>query len=240
LLFLQKTLESAEKETTELTMTTINTANTGTTYTPNTSSGASSSAVANSGETSESTANQDTLSKSSVALSDRATKIQKLNEEFFPGGPQTIRITPDFISRLQEYGLISASDAERLGEVKGLAEDSSANSLEKLSLFAEEFGNKLKEEDPDNSLIGTLEKATAKLNSWENNSVSTVGDVKEIIAKLADFIDSEEAKALTQSEKDSLLQLEFSMIVADKLSPEGNISGKINKYLDVFNQSTFK
>lgn len=167
-----------------------------------------------------------------VQLSTRAQKIQKLNEEFFPSGPKNIRITPDFVARLQEYGLISAADAESLSP----GNSESTSSLEELSLFAERYSSRLEEEDPDSNLITTLNKANSIIDAWESSDPNSMAELNTVLVALTEFNDSPMQETLNYDDQKSMRELELAMNIAQKLNPESNVSQEINSYLNILKQ----
>jgi len=58
-----------------------------------------------------------------------------------------------------------------------------------------------------------------------------------VIAELSLYRHSVEAQSLSDADRSSLSQLEASLTIADKLSPENTSSQKINHYLTIFNQN---
>jgi len=180
-----------------------------------------------------STKNEPQRTTDSVEISTRSQKIQKLSQEFFPGGAQEIRITPAFISRLQEYELISASEAASLNASKGIADEETADSLGELADFVDSFSEKLEKQESDTSLIATLNQASLVLNSWEDNNRANSDALNNVVQELSLVTASEEFEAFSVEERKSLLELELAMNVAQRLSPESNVSEKVNQYLSV-------
>ena len=178
---------------------------------------------------------KDSTGSISVELSSRAQKLQKLNEDFFPGGYQTIKITSDFIGRLQEYGFLSQEEAEQLTPKKEATTGQQESvDLNELSNFIGQFKDKLEKEDPDNGLIATLQKADHIINNFDTQTMKS--DIKNVINDLKEYSSSEKAENLSAVEKDFLSKLEITLQVADKLTLERNASPKINEYLSVLNQ----
>lgn len=170
-----------------------------------------------------------------VELSSRAQKIQKLNEDFFPGGYQTIKITPEFINRLKEYGFLSSEEAEKLTpKIKAATEQKESVDLGDLSDFIGQFKDRLEKEEPSNSLIAALQKADYIINNFDTQTMKA--DIKTVINELKKFSNSKKAFELSTEDKDSLKKLETTMHIADKLSIERAASPQINTYLSVFNQ----
>jgi len=169
----------------------------------------------------------------SVELSSRAQKIQKLGEEFFPSGPKSIQITEAFITRLQEYGLISEGEANRLTTTT--QDKSKPSQLTELTQFTERLSEQLKKSNPEHSLINTLEQAKSVIDQLDVAQPSAI-NIKSVIAELSLYRHSVEAQSLSDADRSSLSQLEASLTIADKLSPENTSSQKINHYLKIFNQ----
>ena len=172
-----------------------------------------------------------TQSQDSIQLSTRAQKIQKLNDEFFPDGPHSLRITPDFIQRLQEFGFISKTEAEGFDkhlnsktELPGTVGDISRN-IETITHRV----NRINSEDP---LIGILHRADAILNNLDGSKPNALAnDIKTVNAELTNYLNSNEADELTQPEKNALDDLSTALKVADKLNPANLSTAKLNQYL---------
>jgi len=170
-----------------------------------------------------------------VQISTRSQKIQKLSQEFFPGGPHEIKITPAFISRLQEYELISASEAETLNSSAALADDETTDNLGQLAEFLDSFTEKLRKQDGDSSLIETLNQANSVLESWKDNTRPDTETLTKVVQELSLITASEEFGEFSVEDRKSLLELELAMNVAQKLNPESNVSEKVNQYLNILN-----
>ena len=171
-----------------------------------------------------------------VALSSRASKIQKLNEEFFPGGPKTVTITPEFIQRLSEYGLISPEEAEKL-DTSASVSDQEADPLGEISAFIDEVSDKISQQDPQSSLIETLSKAKTVIDGFGINTAATNSDIKTIMAQLNEFMQSEQGQLLTDEDKASMVQLELALSVADQMNPQNSSSEQLANYVAIYNQS---
>lgn len=216
-------------------MNTISSTSSDPTYSQGSSSAAASTVASTQQAESAATSSKPT-DDDNIQLSTRAQKIQKLNEEFFPGGPKTIRITPDFVARLHEYGLISASDAESLSPAARLGEGETANTVEELAVFAKRFSAELEEDQPSSSLIATLNKARSVIDAWEGSDRASMAEVKQVIAELAEFNGSPGLESLDHDDQKSMLELELAMNIAQKLNPAGNVSQEINSYLNILKE----
>ena len=174
-------------------------------------------------------------SSGATQLSDRAQKIQKLNEEFFSGGPRSVKITPAFIQRLEEYGFLNKSEATNLLNThQGLAE-SADDTVGDLTEFISDFSRKLEQESPESSFLTTLEKAQTVLDHIGNTDSNTRLDIKTTVAELNQFMNSDSAESLTAKEKDQFTQLQMVLSVADKLQPENLSRSKLNEYVRIHN-----
>ena len=132
-----------------------------------------------------------------VKLSSRAQKIQKLNEDFFPGGYKMIKVTSDFIGRLEEYGFLSSEEAEKFtSKIKPTTEQLESVNLGDLSDFIGQFKNKLENDDPDNSLIAALQKADYIVNNFDSQTMKA--DIKTVINELNKYSNSEQAQNLSK------------------------------------------
>lgn len=171
----------------------------------------------------------------SVVLSSRAEKIQKLNAEFFPGGPSTVSITPEFIKRLEEYQLISSEAAQTLGAAS--AESSESNSITKITNAIDEVAVNVKQQDPQSSLIETLSKAKEVIENFGISSAANNHDIKGILAELAEYRQSEQGSWLTDDDKKNLDQIELALNVADQMNPQSSTSDQLDKYVSIYNQT---
>lgn len=216
-------------------MNTISSNTNNSTYTQTSGSGSTAKSSASDTDPTSTSNTGSTAEKSDINLSTRSQKIQKLNEEFFPNGPQSIKITSAFITRLHEYGLISEAEAKSLNPSGKSNEDETTNSLGELSLFIERFNQELEEQDSSNPLIDTLEKSHSIIEAWESTNPASMEKLSEVMAEMAAFNGSEAFEALEVEDQKSMLELELAMNVAQKLNPAGNVSQKINSYLNILN-----
>jgi hypothetical protein len=182
-----------------------------------------------------STPNSTSKASNDVDLSSRASKMQKLNEEFFPGGPKTVKITPEFIQRLSEYGLISSEEATKLDTTTNDTNKTNGP-LEEISSFIDDLSKKIAKEDPQSSLIDTLTRAKTVIDGFGINSSATNTDIKSIIAELKQFSQSEQGLLLDADEKSNLGKLDMALQIADKMNPENSSSQQLSSYVAIYNQ----
>lgn len=174
----------------------------------------------------------------SIEISTRAQKIQKLNEEFFPSGPQSVEITSAFIERLHEYGLISEDDANRLSPLAKSADDQTTGAVGELLLFIDDFSERLKTSDPEDSLIATLQKGKSLLENLDIlNPADITADIKTVISELTEYSNSEDSQALATDDQEALQKLTLALQIADTLNSGGMGSQKIGSYLSVLDHS---
>jgi hypothetical protein len=211
-----------------------------TSISPTTSQTTTSTNTSTQATTQESAVSEDTetapvATSDQVALSSRASKIQKLNEEFFPGGPKTVSITPEFIQRLSEYGLISSEEAQKLD---GTSRETSqeADPLEDISLFIDDLSKQISQEDPQSSLIDTLSKAKTVIDGFGINTAAMNSDIKTIMAELNEFKQSEHGQQMSNDDKGKFEQLELALSVADQMNPQNSSSEQLANYVSIYNQ----
>lgn len=186
------------------------------------------------GETSDTEASKESRK---VAFSDRAQKIQKLNEEFFEGGPRSVKITPEFIQRLQEYGFIDKNQASQLTSSANTIATEDKSSLGQLSSFIDSYNSKLKSADPNDSFIETLNRAKSIINNFDGSKPSTLAtDIKTVSAELTQYLSSH-ANEISEENKQQLEELNLALKIADNLKPDNLSSSKVNDYLKVLGGS---
>jgi hypothetical protein len=174
-------------------------------------------------------------SRKEASISTRAEKLQKLSKEFFPSGPQSLKITPQFIQRLQEYGFISVSQAEKLSPQLKLSEtESTTKTVAQLEVFTNSLSDKLKKLSPESSLIGLLKESQSVLESFDKTLASTQQtNHKNLISKLSKFAETSDTSILSQSDKNGLKTLAITISLADKLGPTQSSTKEINQYLSI-------
>ncbi len=197
-----------------------------------------SSSTTESTDTAKSTSTTDSANEAStqVDLSSRASKMQKLNEEFFPGGPKTVTITPEFIQRLSEYGLISSEEAAKLDTTTSDTQQAH-EPLDQISSFIDDLTDKTLQQDPQSSLINTLSKAKTVIDGFGISASAMNTDIKTIIAELNLFKQSEQGLLLSNEDKSNLEKLDMALQIADQMNPNNNSSQQLSSYVDIYNQA---
>ncbi|MFC3152807.1 hypothetical protein ACFOEK_17345 [Litoribrevibacter euphylliae] len=190
----------------------------------------SNSAATSTGTNSATEQKQDANNQDDIKLSTRAQKIQKLNEEFFPNGPGSLRITGDFIQRLYDYGFISQSEAENLGG--RIADSELPKNLENISNNLSIISDRVKLIDSSDSLIDILKRSGAILNNLDGSNPSELAkDISSVNAELANYLNSDDAEKLTDDEKKALDELSVALRIADRMNPANLSTSKLNQYL---------
>ena len=164
-------------------------------------------------------------------MSSRAYKVQQLNEEFFPRGPGSLKITPEFIQRLQEYGFITTKEADNLGALQNTASEQT-ESLDELSSAIEALSERLKQEEGNEDLVGLLARSRAIINNLDGSKPSSLtANIKAVSSELTAYLSSGEVAQLTPQEKESLQELNLALRIADRMNPKNISSAKLSSYL---------
>ncbi|PCJ32949.1 MAG: hypothetical protein COA90_01580 [Gammaproteobacteria bacterium] len=167
-----------------------------------------------------------------VDISTRAQKIQQLNEEFFSNGIKSFKVTQDFIARLEEYEFITAEEATSLGTYAVSNNSNDDSTVSNLSSFINSFTADIKEEDPNNSIIGILQQAQTVLDNFNAPSQSSLKiNIPQISSQLQSYIDSSEQ--LSDTDSNNLNQLVLALNAANILTPGTNTTTQIDSYLAI-------
>ncbi|MFA7555962.1 MAG: hypothetical protein WCY88_17090 [Spongiibacteraceae bacterium] len=176
-----------------------------------------------------------TTTQDTVEISTRAQKIQKLNDEFFFGDPRAVKITPELIDRLAEYGLISAKDAESLGGTKGTDSSAPAETIGELTRFIDSFTTTAERVDSEHSIINILQQAQTVLDNFNAPTAASLAvNIPSVSTQLHNYIDAT-AEQLPDSDVQNLKQLVSALGIANALTPGVNTTEEINNYLTVYN-----
>ncbi len=196
-----------------------------------TSQATSSQATAAADTTKESVA--ESVEKAEVQISTRAQKLQKLAEEFFPGGPGTLEITPDFIQRLQDYGFLSQSQVDSLPDSlkTGVAASSSAQ-LSKLMSDSQSLLDKLDDQEQSQSLFEALGKVQQELKRFDQSGSVTSSDTAGALVKqLSEQMDSDVASQLSDAETQLVKDMAVSLKLISSFSTKSEAVKGVDSYL---------
>jgi len=177
-----------------------------------------------------------TTEQAASNFTSRAEKLATLNKEFNIVSPD-FRINQAFVNRMAELELISSQDAEKLnaGIPATASGDKQTDTVAEIETFIDTFSTKLKnaEEQPED-LMDILQDSKSILANLDGSKSKTFeADIATTNAALTQFLKSDDAKALTESERGSLSDLQTALTVADKLNPTSRTSENINAYMRV-------
>ncbi len=187
--------------------------------------------------TTAATTDESSEQKPAAQFSTRAEKLAALNSEFDIVSP-SFKLSQQFVNRMAELDLISASDAEGLNTDLPLTASSGtdeADTVGELTTFIDSFSAKLeKQEDAPSGLLEILQNSKSILQNLDGSKSKTFeADIPETAAALADYLRSSDASSLSDSETKSLNDLHTALTVADKLNPTSRTSDNINAYMRV-------
>ena len=169
-----------------------------------------------------------------VNISTRAQKIKQLNEDFFSSG--SFKVTAEFIDRLQEYGFLSANEADKLITNANLysTENEGAQTIEELSSFIDSFVQTIKDVAPESPLIQMFGQAKAVIENLINPTDSNLDvDTTSLIEQLKSY-NQTSTEALPSSDQQSIDQLILALSLSNVLNPGKTTSSEINRYLEVY------
>lgn len=176
------------------------------------------------------------VSETTANISTRAQKLQKLAEEFFPGGPGELKITANFVARLKEYELISQSQFDSMPSnlTSGdKVEDSDTTS--KISKKIDEVLEKLRDASESSHLFTALAEGKDQLSSIENSKNDTGhGSYKISAQKIAVQLESNSSDVLNSSDKKAIQEMIVTLSLADTFASSKNGSEKLNNYLSSY------
>ncbi len=168
----------------------------------------------------------------SVKLSSRASKIQKIAEEFFSGGGLSMEDIPKYIQRLQSDGFLTGQEVENLGYTKSAEQEALSEQTTKLLDFIGEFKNKVAAKDPEDSLINTLDKAKKVIENLDKSKDSSLAaDVKTSLVELDTYLKSDKAEQWNEQEIKSLTDVKNILSVTNQLHFSQTDSKAANRYL---------
>lgn len=170
----------------------------------------------------------------SVAISSRAQNIQKLNEEFFAQGFASFSITTDFVTRLEEYGLVTAEEASelisRVGGSENEVESANSPTINEFIDFINDYSASLENDDPQHSLIDILQQAKEALENLSGNSKTI--NISSVTGQLQSYIDTH-SDEIKDTDKKTFEQIVSALELADILTPSKNVTKQVENYLSI-------
>ena len=178
------------------------------------------------------------LASDQVSISPRAEKIQKLNDEFFPSGPSSVKITPDFIQRLNEYELISDADSQKFLNQLDSKPSGTTNTLGQISSFIEIFQEELTTLDKEHPLLATLSEAKSIVDDMASGHASySSEEIGSVMNTLKAFQESEEGQVLSKEHQDALQEVQDILAIIQKFNSGQSSNDATKQYASVFSQS---
>ncbi len=187
--------------------------------------------VASTSASTSAVAEQDSDKQSDVQISTRAQKLQKLEQEFFPGGYLSLEITPEFVQRLQDYGFITAAQAEKLPDsIKGGGETKDPTQLGRVLDHAETLMDKLEGQEQHAGLIEAMKSAHTELEKIDTGD-KDVSKIKADIAskQLSEQLNESSTKAMEEGDIQIVKNLLLSLDLVSSFSASSNTSS-VNSY----------
>ena len=168
-----------------------------------------------------------------ASISTRAQKLQKLAEEFFPGGPQTLSITPEFVQRLSDYELITQDQLNSLPASITASNSDDQDSISKLISNSEIILNKLELDPEFKGLFDSLKNAVGQMEQFQaGGSQSFTKSSKLLANELEALFKAMDDTGLTEQETTTIDQMILALNLTDSLNNgSGSSNTVINNYL---------
>lgn len=173
--------------------------------------------------------------ESRATISNRALNLQKLADEFFPGGPKTLTITPDFVQRLNDYQLISDEQLNSLPDSIKSQDDENQDSISTLISNTETIMDKI-ESDPELSgLFEILKASVEQMEQFQVGGSSSFTKSSKLLAnEITAQVDLLSKNDFTDSETETLNQMVIALNLTDSLYNQNTNAASnsvINNYL---------
>jgi hypothetical protein len=170
-----------------------------------------------------------------ASISSRAQKLQKLAEEFFPGGPKTLKITPEFVQRLSDYEFLSQEQLDQLpASIKSL-DSENEDSIAKLITNTESILEKLESEPEFEGLFGSLQSGVEQMEQFQiGGSQSFIISSKLLANEISSQLEAMDTGKLTEQDIKTIDQMVLALNLTDKLSSGQSSAASnsvINNYL---------
>lgn len=187
----------------------------------------------------ETTQTQSSVTKSDQASSDeialstralRAQKIQAMSKDFFADGKFSVADIPALVSRLQQDGILSDSQVERLSQNGIKVPSKETPSKQSLQDFLDDELKTLAKNSPNSSLINTLVDAKSVLSNMDDAQSPVLAQkAAKVFGQLTEYINSE--PPMTDKQKQLWQGLKSTMQVASSLGAQQSASGQLSSYL---------
>lgn len=173
-----------------------------------------------------------TANSDSVNFSSRAMKIQSIAKDFFSGGQLSLADIPKYIKRLESDGFLTGAQAEKLGVTGGQKTDELADETTKVLDFIDSFKKKVGEKDPQDGLIGALDRAKKTIEKLgDGHDSSMAADVKVSLLEIDSYLNSDKAKQWDEQDIKALKDVKNVLSVTNQLHFQQTSSTAVNRYL---------
>lgn len=160
-----------------------------------------------------------TNTASTTKISNRALQLQKLAEEFYPGGPSQIKITPEFVQRLKDYGLISSTQYNSMPQHLREDSDDKAESASKLSQKVETLIDKLQEDASQKDLVSSVKDAYEHIKAIETGDVKFNNEeLKQSALHLSRAFEQQSTDSLDTQDVKTIKSMIVTLSLANTLS----------------------
>lgn len=179
-----------------------------------------------------------TTKTDSVSFSNRAMKIQSISKDFFSGGQLSLADLPKYIRRLENDGFLTATEADNLSGSDSKKTDKLSEETTKVLDWIDDFRDKVNEKDPQDGLIGALNRAKKTIENLSSNyNSSMTTDVKASLLELDGYLKSDNMKQWDKQDIKALKDVKTILSLTNQLHFNKTNSIAINRYLQFSGKS---
>ncbi|WP_019615701.1 hypothetical protein [Psychromonas ossibalaenae] len=173
-----------------------------------------------------------------VSFTSRAIKIQSIASDFFGSGQLSMADIPKYIQRLQSDGLLTHQQVEQLGYSKTAQADKNANAVVKVLDFIESFTDKVSSQDPEDNLIGTLDRAKKVIENLDSTTGKlNASDVKVSLIEITAYLNGDQAEKWDEQDLNSLKEIKNIISATNQIHFSQTNSTAANRYLQFSGRS---
>lgn len=173
-----------------------------------------------------------TSKEDSVSFSSRAIKIQSITNDFFSGGQLLLADIPKYIERLESDGFLTAVEADKLSHTDENTTDQLSDETTKVLDWIDSFRDKVNEQDPQDELVGILNRAEKNIENLSSNyNSSMITDVKSSLLELDSYLKSDKIMQWDKQDIEVLKDVKTILSLTNQLNFNKTSSTAINKYL---------
>ncbi|WP_028866274.1 hypothetical protein [Psychromonas aquimarina] len=201
-------------------------------YTSSTEAASAGKAVEAAGSTAPLNKTADGTADERVSFSSRAVKIQSIASDFFGSGQLSMADIPKYIQRLQSDGFLTDQQVERLGYSKNAQTDKDTDAAAKVIDFIESFKDKVSSRDPEDNLLGTLDRAKKVIENLDSTTGKlNASDVKVSLIELTAYLNSDQAAQWDEQDLNSLKDIKNIVSATNQIHFNQTNSAAANRYL---------